>query len=63
MRYERDWPRPEPTHTEIASRISTRREAVSRELNQLSRAGVVQRRSGTLVVRDVERLEVGPKDS
>ena len=47
---------PVPTHAEIASRISTRREAVTRELNQLSRAGVVQRRSGTLVVRDVERL-------
>ncbi len=47
---------PIPTHAEIASRISTRREAVTRELNQLSRAGVVQRRSGTLVIRDVERL-------
>ena len=47
---------PVPTHAEIANRISTRREAVTRELNQLSRAGVVQRRSGTLVVRDVERL-------
>jgi CRP-like cAMP-binding protein len=47
---------PAPTHAEIASRISTRREAVTREFNQLSRAGVVQRRSGTLVIRDVERL-------
>ncbi len=47
---------PVPTHAEIANRISTRREAVTRELNQLSRAGVIQRRSDTLVVRDVERL-------
>lgn len=47
---------PIPTHGEIASRISTRREAVTREFNQLSRAGVVQRQSGTLVIRDVERL-------
>lgn len=47
---------PVPTHAEIASRISTRREAVTREFNKLSRAGVVQRQSGTLVVRDVERL-------
>ncbi len=47
---------PIPTHAEIASRISTRREAVTRELNQLFRDGVVQRRSGTLVIRDVERL-------
>ena len=48
--------RPAPTHAEIASRISTHREAVTRELNQLSRDGLVERRSGTLVVRDVERL-------
>jgi CRP-like cAMP-binding protein len=48
---------PVPTHAEIASRISTRREAVTREFNQLSRAGIVQRRSSTLVVRDVERLK------
>ena len=48
--------RPTPTHAEIASRISTTREAVTRELNQLSRDGLVERRSGALVVRDVEQL-------
>lgn len=47
---------PAPTHTEFASRISTRREAVARELNDLARAGLVERRDGVLVVNDVDRL-------
>lgn len=47
---------PAPTHVEIASRISTHREAVTRELNRLARIGVIQRRGGTLVVKDVARL-------
>ena len=47
---------PAPTHAEIASRISTHREAVTRELGRLSRAGIVVRRSGAFVVEDVERL-------
>lgn len=48
--------RPAPTHAEIASRISTHREAVTRELNRLSHDGLVARQSGALVVRDVTRL-------
>lgn len=48
--------RPAPTHAEIASRISTHREAVTRELNQLAREGLVERRPRELVVRDVDRL-------
>jgi CRP-like cAMP-binding protein len=47
---------PAPTHVEIASRISTHREAVTRELNRLSRIGIIERRGGTLLVKDVERL-------
>jgi hypothetical protein len=34
---------PAPTHTDIASRISTHREAVTRELNRLSRSGLIER--------------------
>lgn len=45
-----------PTHSEIASRISTHREAVTRELNRLSRLGIIERRGGALVVKDVNRL-------
>ena len=48
--------RPAPTHAEIASRISTYREAVTRELSRLARIGVVTRRPGVLVVTDVDRL-------
>ena len=47
---------PAPTHVEIASRVSTHREAVTRELNRLSRIGIIERRSGTLLVKDVDRL-------
>ncbi len=47
---------PAPTHVEIASRISTHREAVTRELNRLSKIGVIDRRGGTLLVKDFDRL-------
>ena len=47
---------PAPTHAEIASRVSTHREAVSRELSDLARAGVLERRNGTLLIRDLEQL-------
>jgi CRP-like cAMP-binding protein len=45
-----------PTHAEIASRVSTHREAVTRELNRLSRMGLVERRGRALVIKDVDRL-------
>jgi CRP/FNR family cyclic AMP-dependent transcriptional regulator len=47
---------PAPTHVEIASRIGTHREAVTRELNRLSRIGLIERQSGAIMVKDVERL-------
>jgi CRP-like cAMP-binding protein len=47
---------PAPTHAEIASRISTHREAVTRELNRLARIGIIERKNGTLIVRDLNRL-------
>ena len=46
-----------PTHADIASRVSTRREAVTKELGRLSDAGLLERRGKSLVVRDLERLE------
>jgi len=48
--------RPAPTHAELASRISTHREAVTRELNHLSRDGLIERQPGALAIHDVERL-------
>jgi CRP-like cAMP-binding protein len=47
---------PAPTHVEIASRVSTHREAVTRELNRLSRIGIAERQGSALVVKDVDRL-------
>ncbi len=47
---------PAPTHAEIASRVSTHREAVTRELNALARDGLFERRGGALVVSDIARL-------
>jgi len=42
-----------PTHAELASRISTHREAVTRELNVLDRCGLIERESGQFAVCDV----------
>ena len=47
---------PPPFHAEIAARISTRREAVARELKVLERADLLLRRRGALVLTDVRRL-------
>lgn len=48
--------RPAPTHFELASRISAHREAVSREMSALAKAGLLEKRGGALIVRDLERL-------
>jgi CRP/FNR family cyclic AMP-dependent transcriptional regulator len=47
---------PAPTHVEIASRISSHREAVTREVNRLARLGIIERQRGGLLVTDVDRL-------
>jgi CRP/FNR family transcriptional regulator, cyclic AMP receptor protein len=47
---------PAPTHVEIASRVSTHREAVTRELSRLSRIGIIERKGTALIVKDIERL-------
>jgi CRP-like cAMP-binding protein len=47
---------PAPTHVEIANRVSTHREAVTRELNRLLRIGIIQRRDDALLITDVDRL-------
>ena len=47
---------PAPTHAELASRTSTHREAVTRELNRLAKIGILEQRKRELVIRDVERL-------
>ncbi len=51
-----------PTHAQLASRISTHREAVTRELNELDRARLTERRGDALVLLDVTELE-GMRDA
>jgi CRP/FNR family cyclic AMP-dependent transcriptional regulator len=46
-----------PTHAEIASRISTHREAVTREINELARSGILTREEGNLVIKDLHMLQ------
>jgi len=47
---------PAPRHADIASRVSTNREAVARELAELARKGLIEKRHGALAVLDVARL-------
>lgn len=46
-----------PTHAEIASRVATHREAVTRECNHLDATGLIEWRRGRHVIKDVQALE------
>lgn len=46
-----------PTHADFANRISTHREAVTREINRLERAGFVERNHGEFIVADIDALQ------
>ncbi|HSD41158.1 MAG TPA: Crp/Fnr family transcriptional regulator [Burkholderiales bacterium] len=48
---------PAPKHTDIASRVSTYREQVTRELSALVKAGILERGEHALVILDLARLE------
>jgi len=47
---------PLPTSADIASRVNTRREAVSRELASLTRLGLIKRHQKSLMIRDFAGL-------
>ena len=47
---------PPPVHSHIASRVSTRREMVTRELKSLERAGLLTKRRGAFVITNVPTL-------
>ena len=47
---------PSPTQTEIANLVSTHREAVSRELNNLVRSNLILRQGHDLHVLDIAKL-------
>jgi CRP/FNR family transcriptional regulator, cyclic AMP receptor protein len=48
---------PAPTHYDIASRVGSSREQVTRELSSLARQGIIERGGRRLVLRDVAALE------
>jgi len=48
---------PAPKHADIASRVSTYREQVTRELSALVKLGILERGEHALVICDVARLE------
>jgi CRP-like cAMP-binding protein len=54
---------PAPTHAEIASRISTQREAVTRELSRLETLGLIAREGRKLRVTDLARLTAMVEDA
>ena len=54
---------PAPKHTELANRVSSYREQITRELSALARAGVLARDGGALVVRDIARLRLMAEDT
>jgi CRP-like cAMP-binding protein len=47
---------PAPTHFELSAKISTHREAVSREMSALAKKGLVEKRAGSLVLLDLDSL-------
>jgi len=48
--------KPSPKHADVAARVLTHREAVSRTIGILRREGIVQKARGELIVKDVARL-------
>src|ERR1051325_11358792 len=47
---------PPPVHSDIAARVSTRREMVARELKALERSGLMQKRRGAFGLTNVPEL-------
>ena len=50
--------RPAPTHAELASRIGTHREAVTREMRALSESKIIRHGRRSLLIVDLARLEL-----
>jgi CRP-like cAMP-binding protein len=47
---------PPPTHAELAARVSSHREAITRELGAMERRGLIERRRAAVVLLDPDRL-------
>jgi CRP-like cAMP-binding protein len=48
---------PAPTHFDLAARISTHREAVSREMSALAKQGLLEKRAGILQLHNIGALK------
>ncbi len=48
--------KPALTHFELATRISSHREAVSRTMSEMSKQGLIAKRTGTWIVEDLDAL-------
>lgn len=48
---------PAPTHFDLAARIGTHREAVSREMSALAKQGLIEKQKRSLILHNVEALE------
>jgi len=48
--------RPPPKHAEIAARVNSHREAVTRTFGELKRAGIIKGNRGEMIVADVDGL-------
>ncbi|HSV53117.1 MAG TPA: Crp/Fnr family transcriptional regulator [Burkholderiaceae bacterium] len=48
---------PAPKHADIASQVSTYREQVTREMSALTKAGLLGKEPGALLITDLSRLE------
>jgi DNA-binding MarR family transcriptional regulator len=47
---------PPPPHAELAARVASHREAVTRELSAMEKAGLIARRRGAIALLDPDRL-------
>jgi DNA-binding IscR family transcriptional regulator len=47
---------PPPTHAELAARVSSHREAVTRKLKSLKRAGFLHSRPGAIILQDPAKI-------
>ncbi|MCY3751350.1 MAG: Crp/Fnr family transcriptional regulator [Gammaproteobacteria bacterium] len=54
---------PAPRHVELANRISTHREAISREMTELASSGLIRKRKNRLYINDVIKLENMVRDT
>lgn len=54
---------PAPRQALLAGRVSTHREAVTKEFGRLTRLGVIERTGGCLVIKDIDRLRSMVRDA